>query len=182
MHFRVLLWDCSRIRHISSKVYVMQHIDCAVWSCPAGPTYSQFIISSQSERQASLLPLAHLAAWWLLLICPQASVSTSPIWTRIKGPNTNSCAGISHVSIYSYFVNQCTTHTLLKWWTVIFVCLFVFLDLDLFTLKSLHIYSSVWKDCYGREWWLGLILRYVDKWKCLKNWEKATSFVPQDVV
>ena len=45
-----------------------------------------------------------------MLICPQASGSTSAIWTRIKEPNTNSCAEISHVSIYSYFVNLCTTH------------------------------------------------------------------------
>lgn len=83
---------------------------CCVCSCPPGPTDSQLIMS-KSERRASLLPLAHLAAWWLLLICPQASVSTSPIWTGIKGPNTNSCAEISHVSIYSYFVNQRTTHS-----------------------------------------------------------------------
>lgn len=79
-----------------------------VWSCPPGATDSQLLVS-ESECGASLLPLAHLAAWWLLLICPQASVSTSPIWTRIKGPNTNSCAEISHVSIYSYFVNRCAT-------------------------------------------------------------------------
>lgn len=89
---------------------MMQHKDCACWGCSPGPTDSQLIMSER-ERQASLLPLAHLAAWWLLLICPQASVSTSPIWTRIKGPNTNSCAEISHVSIYSYFVNHCTAHS-----------------------------------------------------------------------
>lgn len=62
---------------------------------------------SKSERRASLLPLAQLAVLWLLLIYPQASVSKSLIWTRIKRPNTNSCAEISHVSIYSYFVNHC---------------------------------------------------------------------------
>lgn len=89
---------------------MMEHKDCVVWSCCTDPTDSQLIVSEE-ERRASLLPLAHLAAWWLLLICPQASVSTSPIWTRIKGPNTNSCAEISHVSIYSYFVNQSTTHS-----------------------------------------------------------------------
>lgn len=89
---------------------MMQHKDCAVCSCSSGRTDSQLIMS-ESERQTSLLPLAHLAAWWLLLICPQASVGTSPIWTRIKGPNTNSCAEISHVSIYSYFVNRCTIHS-----------------------------------------------------------------------
>ncbi len=27
-------------------------------------------------------------------------------------------------------------------------------------------------DCYGGEWWLGLILRYVDKQNCLKSWRK----------
>lgn len=87
---------------------MMQYKDSAGWSRPPGAADSQLIIS-KSERQASLLPLAHLAVWWPLLICPQASVSTSLIWTRIKGPNTNSCAEISHVSIYSYFVNQRTT-------------------------------------------------------------------------
>lgn len=105
----VVLWDCSSVSHIQSKGRVMQHKDCAVGGCSPGPTDSQLIMSER-KRQASLMPLAHLAAWWLLLICPQASVSTSPIWTRIKGPNTNSCAEISHVSIYSYFVNQCTAH------------------------------------------------------------------------
>ncbi|KAI9519817.1 hypothetical protein NQZ68_024678 [Dissostichus eleginoides] len=47
---------------------------CAVWSCSPGPADSQLIMP-QSERRTSLLPLAHLAAWWLLLICPQASYS-----------------------------------------------------------------------------------------------------------
>lgn len=70
----------------------------------------QICILSASEHGASLLPLAHLAAWKPLLICPPASVSTSPIWTGIKGPNANSCAEIRHVSIYSNLCN----HTLFK--------------------------------------------------------------------
>lgn len=60
-----------------------------------GATASQLIIS-ESERRG---PVCCLQPTWQpggpLLICPRASVSTSPIWTGIKGPNTNICAEIS---------------------------------------------------------------------------------------
>lgn len=149
----------------------MQHKGCAVCSCPAGPTDSQLIMS-KSERRASLLPLAHLAAWWLLLICPQASVSTSPIWTGIKGPNTNSCAEISHVSIYSYFVNQRTTHS-----AQIMNC---------YICISLFSYTWLWIP-FEKHCIYFYVSRELMRWQRIKvgtnvkSSEEATSFVSQNV-
>lgn len=153
----------------------MEHKACVVWSWCTDPTNSQLIVSEE-ERRASLLPLAHLAAWWLLLICPQASVSTSPIWTRIKGPNTNSCAEISHVSIYSYFVNQCTTHSAQIMNCYIWIR-FVFSFSWTLALDCIHFaFRERWKEKYqGKLLWRRMMFGTDTVGEnCLKSWKKKS--------
>lgn len=90
-------------------------------------------------------------------------MSTSPIWTGIKGPNANSCAEISHVSIYSYFVHQCN-HTLFESPAPIFefVCWFFIKRLCFcFCLKQFFLFVIAGKDLITIEvcGWRGITWR-----------------------
>lgn len=150
---------------------------------------SQIPSLSCLKVSARLLPLAQLAAWWLLLICPWANVSTSPIWTRIKGPNANSCAEISHVSIYSYFVMQRATHSAQIMNSDIWISSSVWVAIRAILKSTVRIYDTIkrWVEKWRGE---GLLERYlwrrtmagtlteVCRWgETAEHLEAATSFV-----
>lgn len=178
----VLIWGSSKISNVNAA-------DASQRQLCKKLQHSQIHSLSCLKVSTRLLPLAQLAAWWLLLICPWANVSTSPIWTRIKGPKANSCAEISHVSIYSYFVIQRTAHTAQIMNTDIWISSSVWVAIRVILKSTMCIYDTIkrWVE-ESRE--RGLLERYVwrrmmvgtltevCRWgKMAEHLEATTSFV-----